>query len=177
MVISTSCKTHPRFRNVNTGHSACLGLKRVACCSHQKTGTSSKSHNPETVSTDSNTDKEMTSDRSHGQHYGAVKSKNYRECPGSPGVETFPSTAGDARPPLVRELGSHLSPGRKKKTLKQKQYCNKFNKNLKKKEKARTTATHSTRDDAPALCRATVARYQRTQGWEDFLQVNPKPSL
>ena len=57
-----------------------------------------------------------------------------RDFPASPGVKSLPSCAGVWVRSLVRELGSPCLSA-KKKSIKQKQYCNKFNKEFKKLEK------------------------------------------
>jgi len=58
------------------------------------------------------------------------------DFPGGSGVGTSPSNAGGAGSTLVRKLRSHMSLGQKSQNAKQKQYCNKFNKDFfKKREK------------------------------------------
>ena len=65
--------------------------------------------------------------------------RTFRDLPGSPVVKTSPSRAGG----VGRELGSHIPCGQKVKTLKnththkkkQKQYCNKSNKEFQKERK------------------------------------------
>ena len=53
---------------------------------------------------------------------------NRRDFPGSPVVKTSPSNAGVGVQSLVREL---RSPPASRPNIKQKQYCNKFNKDFK----------------------------------------------
>ena len=48
-------------------------------------------------------------------------------------VKTLPFNAGDAGWILCRGATSHMPHGQKKQNMKQKRYCNKFNKDLKKK--------------------------------------------
>lgn len=97
MVLSTSCKMHPCLRNNNTGHNACLGLKQVACCSHQKTGTriflvaslTIQKQYPLTIAL-------AKKRRSMAHPVHTMEQKGHsRGISGRPGVKTL--TAGDAR--------------------------------------------------------------------------------
>ena len=66
------------------------------------------------------------------QYNEAIKNKESRDFPGSPVVKTLPSNAGGVG--LIPGWGTeipHVSHPKKKKS-KHKQYCNKFNKDLKK---------------------------------------------
>ena len=56
--------------------------------------------------------------------------KSFRDFPGDP-VKTSPSNAGVAGGSLVSKLRSHMPHGQKSQNIKQKQYCNKFNKDFK----------------------------------------------
>ena len=51
-----------------------------------------------------------------------------RDSPGGPVVKTLPSNAGGEG--LIPGL-SHMPPGQKNQNIKEKQYCNKFNKDFK----------------------------------------------
>ena len=51
--------------------------------------------------------------------------------PGSPVIKISPSGQGVQVQSLVEELRSHMPCGQKNQSIKQKQYCNKFNKDLK----------------------------------------------
>ena len=53
------------------------------------------------------------------------------DFPGSLVVKTSPSNAGVQLRSVVGELRSHMSWGQKNQNIKQKQYCNKFNKDFK----------------------------------------------
>ena len=55
-----------------------------------------------------------------------------RNFPGGPAVKTSPSNTRGALQSLVGELRSHVPSGQKNQNMKQKQLCNKFNKDLKK---------------------------------------------
>ena len=56
----------------------------------------------------------------------------FRDFPGGPRVKTLPSNAGGGGSIPIRELRCHMPPGWKKQNIKQKQYCNKFNKDFRK---------------------------------------------
>ena len=58
--------------------------------------------------------------------------KHLGDFPGGPVVKTSPSNVGVRVWSLVGELRSHMPRGQKNQNIKQKQYCNKFNKDLKK---------------------------------------------
>ena len=58
-------------------------------------------------------------------------SKSLGDFPGGPMVKTSPSSAGVAGGSLVSKLRSHMPCGQKSQNIKQKQHCNKFNKDLK----------------------------------------------
>ena len=57
--------------------------------------------------------------------------KNSKDFSGGPVVKTLPSNPGGAGLISGWELRSHICCGQKNKNIKQKQYCNKFNKNFK----------------------------------------------
>ena len=58
--------------------------------------------------------------------------EQFRDLPHGPMVKTLPSNPGCASLIHGQELRCHMPPGQKKKqNRKQKQYCNKFNKDLK----------------------------------------------
>ena len=61
--------------------------------------------------------------------------------PGNLVVKTLPSNARDVGSVSGGELGSHLSGGQKTKTLKQKQYCNKWSTSKKKERKKNSKKT------------------------------------
>ena len=65
------------------------------------------------------------------QKRNALRTVLARNLPGGP-LGTLPSGAGAQVRSPVRELRSHMLVARKPKHKKQKQYCNKFNKGLKK---------------------------------------------
>lgn len=69
---------------------------------------------------------------SFAQKRNALETVLARNLPGGP-VGTLPSRVGVQVRSLVRELRSHIPVARKPKHKKQKQYCSKFNKDLKKK--------------------------------------------
>lgn len=112
----------PRLRNNNTGHNACLGLKQVACCSHQKTGTRTflaasltiQKQYPLTIALAKKRRRWLT----QSTRWSRVK-QDLRGIPCSQGLRR--SLQGMQDRPLVRELGSHMPPGQNK-TL-NKQYC------------------------------------------------------
>ena len=64
---------------------------------------------------------------------------NYWDSPGGPVVGTSPSSAGGAGWIPGRGAGIPHASQPKNQSMKQRQYCNKFNKNFKKKKKKRTT--------------------------------------
>ena len=129
MVISTSSK-NPRFRNINTGHNAYLGLKRVACCSHQKTGTRILLAASFTVQKQYPLTTAPTKKRWPSAHTVRTMEQCKARTTGNSlavqGLRLPLPLQGMPNRPLVRELGSHMPPGQKKETLKQKQHCNTF---------------------------------------------------
>ena len=63
----------------------------------------------------------------------ALSLKPRSDLPGGPVVKALPSSARDACSVPGWELRSSMPCGQKKQNIKQKQYCNKFNEDLKKK--------------------------------------------
>ena len=67
--------------------------------------------------------------------------ENCQDIPGGPVARTSPSNTGIQVQALLRELKSHKPHGQKNQNIKQKHYCNKFNKDFKngvKKKKKRS---------------------------------------
>ena len=66
-------------------------------------------------------------------HYRLLQDIEYRDFPGGPVVQTLPSNAGGAG--SIPGWGAKIPHASwpKNQNIKQKQYCNKFNKDLKKK--------------------------------------------
>ena len=59
----------------------------------------------------------------------------WRDFPGGPVVKISSSSAGMQVGSLIGELGLHVPPGPKHQSVKQKQNCNKFNKDFKNEKK------------------------------------------
>ena len=122
-----------------------------------------------------------------------------QDSPGSPGVKTCLPVQGVRVRSLVGGLRSHMLCGGKNQNIKQKQYCNKFSKDLKKKRKEYTDhdllneeaqATHGGWQVAPSASRLPLwgnetpgsfslkAQFQYTHIKEvklqDLLLTNPR---